>query len=78
MQKYFIRCGAEIKDLEGYTNSERPRPGRETVVAALGTGQVLSIIRMTGTRCHWELGNEEVIEAVKSTGIFRTHQEAVR
>ncbi len=28
--------------------------------------QVLSIIRMTGTRCHWEFDNEEVIEPVNS------------
>jgi hypothetical protein len=40
--------------------------------------QVLSIIRMTGTHCHWEFDNEEVIEPVNSTGVALTHWEAVR
>jgi hypothetical protein len=40
--------------------------------------QVLSIIRMTGPRCHWEFDNEEVIEAVNSTRVAPTHWEAVR
>jgi hypothetical protein len=71
-------CGAEIKDLEGYPTRIATRPGRGAVVTALGTGQVLSIIRMTVTHCHWELGNGEVIEHVNSTGVNPTHWEAVR
>jgi hypothetical protein len=78
IQKYFIRCGAEIKDLEGYTIPNAKRPGRAMGVTALGIGQVLSIIRITVMRCHWQLGNEEVIEAVNSIRIAPTHWEAVR
>jgi hypothetical protein len=40
------------------------------MVTALGTGQVLSIIRMTGMHCHLELGNGEVIELVNDRGRF--------
>ena len=52
--------------------------GRTIVLGLGGMHQVLSIIRMTGTHCHWEFDNEEVIEPVNSTGVALTHWEAVR
>jgi hypothetical protein len=38
--------GAEIKGLEGYMIPNATTPGRAIGVTALGTGQVLSVIRM--------------------------------